>query len=262
MQLEVIRHEPKSTPKATPVLFVHGAWHGAWCWDEHFLPYFAEQGYLSVALSLRGHAGSEGNWRWASWANYVADVAQVAQEFDRPPVIIGHSMGGYIVQKYLEKHPASGAVLMASIPVSGSLPFLLRYFLKRPLAYLRYTLTFCGHFWFQPEHARSAFFSDDLPDDALNRYFDQLQGESFRIALETAGFVLPKPDRVPKDIPLVVVSATHDQVFTVREQEKTAQAYGTEAKFYDMAHDMMLESNWKEVADFILEWLDQAIIQQ
>jgi hypothetical protein len=27
-----------------PLLFVHGAWHGAWCWDEHFLDLFADKG--------------------------------------------------------------------------------------------------------------------------------------------------------------------------------------------------------------------------
>ena len=40
MQLEVITHKPKAV-SSTPILFVHGAWHGAWCW-ENFLPYFAE----------------------------------------------------------------------------------------------------------------------------------------------------------------------------------------------------------------------------
>lgn len=53
MQLEIIDHKPKDISKAVPLLFVHGAWHGAWCWEEYFLPYFAEHGYRSVALSLR-----------------------------------------------------------------------------------------------------------------------------------------------------------------------------------------------------------------
>ena len=44
----------------TPVLFVHGAWHGAWCGDEHFLDFFADKGYRAVALSLRGHGAGRG----------------------------------------------------------------------------------------------------------------------------------------------------------------------------------------------------------
>lgn len=256
MQLEVIQHEPNGTPKVSPLVFVHGAWHGAWCWDEYFLPYFAQHGYQSVALSLRGHGKSEGKWRWASASDYVEDVLQVVQQFDHPPILIGHSMGGYVVQKFLEKYPASGAILIASIPTSGSFPFIFKLTLKRPLAMLRYWLTLNGHFWHEPKHARDAFFSDSIPDNVLQRYFDNLQGESIRIAFDTIALALPKPKRVSNDLPMLVVSATHDAVFTPNEQRRTARAYGTEAQFFDMAHDMMLEPNWKDVADTMLSWLD------
>ena len=46
--LEVIDKGPCRESGKAPLLFVHGAWHGAWCWDEHFLDFFAAQG-LSVA---------------------------------------------------------------------------------------------------------------------------------------------------------------------------------------------------------------------
>jgi pimeloyl-ACP methyl ester carboxylesterase len=50
MKLEIISHEPKEGTRPTPILFVHGAWHGAWCWEENFLPYFAGKGYSTNAL--------------------------------------------------------------------------------------------------------------------------------------------------------------------------------------------------------------------
>lgn len=80
MQLEVISQTINETRPA-PILFVHGAWHGAWCW-ENFLPYFAQHGYAAHALSLRGHGASAGRdkIRWHSAAHdYVADVAQIVQ---------------------------------------------------------------------------------------------------------------------------------------------------------------------------------------
>ncbi|MEI6778584.1 MAG: hypothetical protein WCK70_16925 [Chloroflexales bacterium] len=48
-QLEMITRHPDGPAQPTPLLFVHGAWHGAWCW-ELFLPYFAGLGY-----TLGGH---------------------------------------------------------------------------------------------------------------------------------------------------------------------------------------------------------------
>jgi hypothetical protein len=35
------------------LLFLHGSFHGAWCWAEHFLPYFCEMGYPAIALNWR-----------------------------------------------------------------------------------------------------------------------------------------------------------------------------------------------------------------
>src|SRR5882757_2285721 len=101
-----------------PLLFVHGANHAAWCWDEHFLEFFADKGYRALAVSLRGHGRSPTSkpLRKCSVADYVDDVASVADTLDTGPVIIGHSMGGFVVQKYLESHDAPAGVLLASFP--------------------------------------------------------------------------------------------------------------------------------------------------
>src|ERR1700712_1716796 len=102
--LEVIDKAPCGAVKPVPLLFVHGAWHGAWCWDEHFLEFFTDRGYRTAALSLRGHGRSQTNkpLRTCSIDDYVADVDSVVGDLLARPVLIGHSMGGLVVQKYLE----------------------------------------------------------------------------------------------------------------------------------------------------------------
>ena len=92
---ELIDKGSCSDAHPTPLLFVHGAWHAAWCWDEHFLDFFADNGYRALALSLRGHGGSSASEAAASIsiADYVDDVVAVAQGLPTPPVVIGHSMG-------------------------------------------------------------------------------------------------------------------------------------------------------------------------
>ncbi|MCK7510983.1 MAG: lysophospholipase [Desulfobacterales bacterium] len=104
MKIELIRHPAKNGNKSTPILFIHGAWHGAWCWEEYFLPYFASKGYDAYALSLRGHGNSEGRegLRWWSISDYVDDVSQIVGQIHKIPILVGHSMGGLIVQKYLQ----------------------------------------------------------------------------------------------------------------------------------------------------------------
>ena len=93
--LEVIDKGSVSDAHPVPLLFVHGAWHAAWCWDENFLGYFADLGYRALALSFRGHGGSATDkpLRKCSVADYVADIQSVADALPRQPVVIGHSMG-------------------------------------------------------------------------------------------------------------------------------------------------------------------------
>ena len=74
MKIETITRTPKTQTHKTPLLFVHGMWHGAWCWDEFFLPYFAAPGCDAAALSLRGHTSSQGKIRESSIADYVKGV--------------------------------------------------------------------------------------------------------------------------------------------------------------------------------------------
>ena len=104
-ELEVIERKSTLPTAHPPLLFVHGSAHGAWCWAEHYLDYFAEHGFDAYALSLRGHGASGGRerLRWASVADYVDDVAEVAATLPSAPVVIGHSLGGMVVQKYLER---------------------------------------------------------------------------------------------------------------------------------------------------------------
>jgi hypothetical protein len=56
---------------------------------------------------------------------------------------------------------------------------------------------------------------------------------------------------------VLVLSAENDAIFTRHEQEQTGLAYGTQAEFFPIAHDMMLETGWQAVADRIIAWLTE-----
>jgi pimeloyl-ACP methyl ester carboxylesterase len=259
MHLEIIKEEAVSDARPTPILFVHGMWHAAWCWAEHFLPYFAQHGYVSYAMSLRGHGGSDGRelLRWTSLADYVYDVRQVASQMERLPVLVGHSMGGMILQKYLESKGAPAAVLLASAPPKGVVPATLRVALRHPSAFIRANLTLSMFPVVRtPQLAREAFFSEDMAGDKVKTYFSRLQDESYRAYLDMMGLSLPRPKRVRT--PLLVLGAAEDSLISPSEVGATARAYGTKAEvFPNMAHDMMLEDGWQMAADRILGWLKE-----
>jgi alpha-beta hydrolase superfamily lysophospholipase len=104
--------------------------------------------------------------------------------------------------------------------------------------------------------AREAFFSADVPSDQLDKYFAQLQDESFLAFLDMIAFSLPRPQKV--QVPMLVLGAERDTIFSPDEIRATARAYHTQAEIFpNMAHDMMLEAGWKSVADRILGWLQE-----
>ena len=257
--LEVLSQKPTAPARSTPILFVHGAWQGAWCWQEHFLPYFAQHGYSAHALSFRGHGNSAGRerLRWSSIADYVQDVALVAQSLPKRPILVGHSMGGLVVQKYLEQHSAPAAVLMASLPPGGAIATVLQTIAHRPLVFLRMNLTLSLYpIVGTPKLARDLLFSSTLPEDRFERHYVRLQDEAYRAFLDMLLLNLPRPARV-KLQPLIL-GAEEDAVFSVRQIHATARAYRTRAEIFpNMAHEMMLEDGWQAVADRILQWLGE-----
>ncbi|MDH4121558.1 MAG: lysophospholipase [Deltaproteobacteria bacterium] len=257
MKLEILRKTPKGTTKHPPVLFVHGMCHGAWCWQDQFLPYFAEQGYSAAALSLRGHGASEGraSLRWASIQNYVDDVAQAVKELGTPPILVGHSMGGFIVQKYLETHSAPAAVLLASVPPSGIMGPSLRAAKHHPLLFAKVCLTFSIYpLIHTPALFKQLFLSPSYPDPLAEKYFSLAQDEAFRAYLDMLFFTRVRAKKVTT--PLLVMGAADDNAIHVNEVKATARAHGTQAVILPhMGHDMMLETRWQATADGILEWL-------
>jgi pimeloyl-ACP methyl ester carboxylesterase len=243
MKLEIISKYPVEDQRPTPLLFIHGTFHGASCWDVHFLDYFAEHGYASHAVNLRGHSNSEGreNLRWTRIADFVEDVANTVEQLPGPPILIGHSMGGFIIQKYLEAHTAPAAVLLSSPSPAGLLPTAIQNARRHPLIFARVNLTLSLlPLVATPALVREAFFSQDVPEEKMQAYWKLTQDDSFMAFLDMVALDLPKPARVKT--PLLILGAERDNMISTAEIEATARTYHTQAQIIPgVAHNSMLE---------------------
>lgn len=244
-------------PRPTPLLFLHGAWHGAWCWDEHFLPYFAGHGYASYALSLRGHGRSSGaaGLRRYRIKDYVQDLKGVIAQMPAPPVVVGHSLGGHVVQKYAERQALPGIVLMASVPVGGIVKMLERLAHVHPIQLLKVNCFLSLYpFVATPQMAKEMLFSNSMPMREVLPYAKLLRDESYFSFLDMLLLSPIKPRNVKS--PVLILGAHDDNVFYRRDIRKTARAYKEKAIILPgMPHDMMLDRNWQVAADTILRWL-------
>ncbi|MCK2088355.1 alpha/beta hydrolase [Thauera aromatica] len=257
-ELEVLCRAPQQPTHASPLLFVHGAYVSAWCWDEHFLPWFAARGWTSYALSLSGHGGSRRRDHLDTYSidDYVRDVAEVAARLPAPPVLVGHSMGGMVVQKYLEQYDAPAAVLMSSVPPQGLMGSAFGLMLKRPalLADLNRIMTGSE---IDLDRLREALFHQPVAPADLRRYYRLSQPESHRAIWDMSLFNLPHPMRMHQ-VPMLILGAAHDALIPPDQVRMTAVTYGRQAEIFpDLGHGLMLERGWEKVAIHIDRWLDE-----
>ncbi len=261
-ELNVIRAAPKRGTDKPPVLLVHGAWHGAWCWEEHFLPFFAEKGHEARALDLRGHGSSQAKkaMRWNRIRDYVDDVVSVAGSFDRPPVVIGHSMGGLVCQHLANRGVTlAGIGLLCTVPSYGVWKTTANIAVHQPLDFLKANATLSLYplvaDW---RAARHLFLEEDTPEDEARAFAARLTDESYLGFLDMLAFALPK--RRPADLPMTVVGAERDTIFSPASQRHTARFHGCDCAIVDAApHDLMLASQWRQAADLFAQWIDQEV---
>ena len=260
--LELISHTPtpeSALPHAPALLFVHGAYTGAWCWEEHFLPYFAQAGYAAHALSLSGHAGSPAREYLDTYSisQYVQDVTHILKKLDQPTVVIGHSMGGFVAQKLLETAIAQklqGLVLLCSVPPTGLMHPALHTLLRAPnlmsdLSRFMTTGQAPISSW------QKALFHQPIPEENLIRYGSLAQPESWRAIWDMTFFnpVLPYRSQTLKTL---VVGAEYDLLIPPEAISGTARAFGTEGIILpDLGHAIMLERDWHIAAGTLLNWL-------
>ena len=102
------------------------------------------------------------------------------------------------------------------------------------------------------ERVARLFFTSATTRAEVDRLLPALGDESFRVFLE---LLTPTLDPSRVEVPLAVLGASADAIFTARETEATARAYGTETiMFAGMGHDMMLDPAWPDVADRLIDW--------
>jgi pimeloyl-ACP methyl ester carboxylesterase len=258
--LELLKALPKAASTKPPLLFLHGAFSGAWVWAEHFLPYFAGRGFSAYALSFRGHGRSPGRHDLSRFSlnDFVDDARETISALERPPVLIGHSMGGMVAQRCLGREKLAGLVLMSSVPPAGALGPNTRLAMRDPELWLEFLnlASFAGRRT-SPPRIRKMLLSDDLPLHQMDAYLARMQPESERALSDLqvpsvwlgAGFY---------GVPTLVTGRAGDSLIPRSVLSETAWFHSAELQILPGdAHATMLERRWQESAHVLCDWLER-----
>lgn len=258
MKLELNYHRGSNSEQKPPILFVHGMAHGAWAWEANFVPFFNAVGYDCYTISLRGHGASEGkeSLRWTSINDYLEDVQQTIAHLPNKPIVIGHSMGGFILQKYLLKRDDLAAYVgVAAVPHTGMWRGALNLLFRYPIPFLLANLRLdTAPFSASEKIVREMCLSEAAPIELVRKVQSKLQSESYRAFLD---LVLLNHHRSAKmQTPMLMLHSGLDVVLFENEMRHSAECFGADFKiFEDVGHDMFLDIKWRSVAEYILHWL-------
>ncbi len=256
----------------TNVVFIHGLWVASSAWQP-WIDHFAAQGYQAIAPAWPGEQATVAATREkaSDQAGFGIDeltdhFAKILDQFDTPPVVIGHSFGGLIAQKLLGQNKAAAAIAIDPAPIKGVKPL--------PIAQLRSAFPVLGN----PLNRGRAKgltqaqwrygFGNALTTEESDALWQQWSIPSpgrplFQAA--TANFAPNSPAKVDTTNsgrgPLLITGGSADHTVPLVSARAAHGLYRKSSavtdfhEFEGRGHSLTIDHGWRDVADTALSWL-------
>ena len=255
--IERVSYFPRQRRFSTPLLMQHGMFHGAWCWAG-WQALLAEWGWESHAISLPGHGRSpmQRPIRKCTLDYYLAFLRDASEQMESSPVLVGHSMGGALVQwyiRYVEPPPAAVFVAswVADSVLRDGLPLLLK---QDPAIVPSMLVSWDASSWIRtPQRAAEKFLGPQASIDP-DEFQRSLGPESALVlAHHNPPFWSPPRKLLP---PSLWLAGELDTVVSVTGLRRSARIMqGDFSLIPGAGHNMMLETDFQRPAEILHEWL-------
>ena len=259
-----------STPRT--VVFVHGGWVTAACW-EPFVSFFEAREYRCLAPAWPGKERSVEAIRadpsalaGLGIAEIVDHYARIVRALDEPPVLIGHSFGGLFVQLLLDRGLGAAGIAIDSAAPKGVfalepttllslgrillIPFGWRKVVQ--WSYREYRYAFVHTMSADEQHA---IWDSQIVPDSGRPFFEA--GLSFLDRDSPTRLNFRNPDRAP----LLLISGEADRAMTpavVRRMFRAHRASPARTDFRSFSgrtHWLIAQDGWEEIAQACIDWI-------
>ncbi|HEY7561638.1 MAG TPA: alpha/beta hydrolase [Gaiellaceae bacterium] len=255
----------------THLMFVHGAWLAANSWDT-FAEYFESRGYEVSAPEWPRKEGDVAELREDAEEIKGLGLTEIVDHYEAeigalptPPVLIGHSFGGLVVELLLDRGLGRAGVVMSPAPPKGILvlPFST---LKVSSSALAHPSKRHGVVPLTLEEFTYGFVNTHSPEDAAAAYEKYAVPETGQIFYEAgfANFHLHPPTELEfksdERAPLLIIGAEQDHTVPASLAKKQYEKYAKSASRtdyleFDRPHLMMVGEGWEEIAAAIETWI-------
>ena len=259
-------HKMTISPKKI-VLFITGAFVANNCWDGWRI-YFESKGYTTLApawphkngspqeLRNRYPAPDIASNRLATLTDYYAGISKGLAE---KPILIGHSIGGLIVQLLLQRGLGTAGVAIHSVPPQGIFTFKFS-FLKAGWGPLGFFTSTKKSFLMSFRQWKYAFTNGMTCEQQKESYYKFAIPESKLIVRDT----ITKAAKINFEnphAPLLLTSGSDDHTipaslnYSNYKRYKKSNSVTDYKEFKGRNHFVLGQPTWKEDADHILNWL-------
>jgi alpha-beta hydrolase superfamily lysophospholipase len=256
-------------PEPDTIVLIHGLWMTPRSW-EHWVDRYEAAGYQVLAPAYPGLEVEVEALRQdpspieALTIEDTADyLEQVVRSVDTPPIIMGHSFGGALVQILLDRGVGAVGVAIDSVPVKGvkRLPFTQ---IKAAFPVLGNPANRHKAVGFTPKQFHYAFANvctEEESQAAYDRYHIPSPGR-FTFDGALANFQphaatevdFKKADRAP----LLFIAGGEDNIMPPSVNKSNFHHYKSGVldykEFDGRSHYTLGQPGWEEVADYALEW--------
>jgi len=246
------------------LIFIHGMFQTGKSWDN-WAAYFEARGYSCVKQSWPLHNGEPahlrnnvpkglGDLRLKEVINLYDDMIQ---RIDRDAILIGHSVGGLIVQSLLNKGIGSAGVCISSVAPNRMLAFDWGFFKNS----ISISNPFKGDDpFYMTQEGFHANFCNTMSEEESNAAFEQSAVHDSRNMLRDCMLEAGEMELHNSNKPLLFIAAEKDQIIPPQLNEKNAKAYeeglATFKEFPHRGHYICNEPGWQEIANFTESWLE------
>ena len=247
------------------VVFIHGMFMNPRSWDE-WIRHFSAKGYTCHAPAYPGHEGAPSDLRSApdprlrtlDFREVVESLRAYIETLSSPPILIGHSRGGLVVQKLISADVGAMGVCIDSAPPAGVMSFAW--------SFLRSNLPVVNP------------LKGDAPLLPSVEWFHYAFCNTMTLAEtreEFERFVVPESRTLPRSStrsreridfaaphrPLLMIAGEKDHIIPASLNAKNARRYRHGASRVDLrvfpgrSHYICGQPGWDEVADFAEQWI-------
>lgn len=251
--------------KSKTIVFVHGLFVNPKSWSD-WAAYFEKQGYTTYTPANPFHEGEPSD-RWqnihpqlgtTNFEDVVKNIERLIATLPEKPILIGHSLGGLVVQKLIALGKGEAGILIDGAPPMGIIPTQWSFWKSnfRVVNYLK------GDSPFLPDKQWFRYtFGNTLPPAVSDQVFDELVvPESRNIARGTLKSYA-KIDFKKPHAPLLFIAGEKDNIIPAALNKKNFDAYKapnsirTFKMFEGKSHFIVGEPGWEAVAGYVLGWL-------